>query len=134
MEKLKGSCLCGKVTFEVANAFDKMFLCSCEQCRQITGSAFASNLFTAAEGFSWLSGGSEIVTFKLPGHDISKSFCPACGSGVPWSSGDGTKMIVPAGSLQGEPKVADMFRIFVAEQPSWSSHFDQVEAHQGFPS
>jgi len=134
MQKLKGSCLCGKVTFEVANAFDKMFLCSCEQCRQITGSAFASNLFTAAEGFSWLSGGSEIVTFKLPGHDISKSFCPACGSGVPWSSGDGTKMIVPAGSLQGEPKVADMFRIFVAEQPSWSSRLDQVEAHQGFPS
>jgi len=134
MQKVKGSCLCGAVSFEVVNAFDKMFLCSCDQCRQITGSAFTSNLFIAAERFSWLAGSDEIVTYKMPGRNISKSFCRLCGSGIPWSSGDGSKMVVPAGSLQGEPKVAGKFRTFVAEQPSWSSCLDQVEAHQGFPS
>ncbi|RLJ41013.1 hypothetical protein BCF46_3587 [Litoreibacter meonggei] len=133
MPKLKGSCLCGKVTFEVVNAFDKMFLCSCDQCRQITGSAFASNLFIAAEAFNWLAGSDDVVTYQMPGRDISKSFCRVCGSGVPWSNGDGTKMIVPAGGLQGEPEVADKFRMFVAEQPSWSSNLDQVAAHRGFP-
>ena len=133
MQKIKGNCLCGAVSFEVVNAFDKMFLCSCDQCRQITGSAFASNLFISAERFSWLSGSNEIVAYKMPGRDISKSFCRVCGSGVPWASGDGSRMVVPAGSLCAEPKVAEKFRTFVSEQPSWSLCLDQVEACQGLP-
>lgn len=133
MQKLKGGCLCGAVAFEVVNAFDRMFLCSCDQCRQITGSAFASNLFTAAEGFNWLSGADDIITYQMQGRDISKSFCRVCGSGVPWSSSDGTKMIVPAGALRSEPEVAEKFRTFMAEQPSWSSNLDQIAAHRGFP-
>ena len=133
MTKLKGSCLCGAVSFEVARAFDKMFLCNCDQCKQITGSAFASNLFIGVDGFDWLSGRDDIVDYQVPGRDISKSFCRTCGSGVPWSSGDGTKMIVPAGSLQGEPEVADKVRIFVAEEPSWFSDFEKIKAHRGFP-
>ncbi|WP_366524502.1 GFA family protein [uncultured Tateyamaria sp.] len=110
-----------------------MFLCSCDQCRQITGSAFASNLFIAAERFEWLSGSNEIVAYKMPGRDISKSFCRVCGSGVPWASGDGSRMVVPAGSLRAEPTVAEKFRTFVSEQPSWSSCLDQVEACEGLP-
>lgn len=133
MQKIKGSCLCGAVSFDVANAFDKIFMCSCDQCRQITGSAFASNLLIAAERFRWLAGSDDIVTYKMPDRDITKSFCRECGSGVPWPSGDGTKMVVPAGALRGEPEVAYKFRIFVAEQPMWSANFEQVAAHKGFP-
>ncbi|WP_366523356.1 GFA family protein [uncultured Roseobacter sp.] len=110
-----------------------MFLCSCDQCRQITGSAFASNLFIASDGFNWLSGADEVATYQLPARDISKSFCRVCGSGVLWASGDGMKMIVPAGSLRGEPEVVKKYRIFISEQPSWSSCLDQVEACEGFP-
>jgi hypothetical protein len=133
MQKIKGNCLCGAVSFEVVNAFDKMFLCSCDQCRQITGSAFASNLFIAAERFEWLSGSNEIIAYKMPGRDISKSFCRVCGSGVPWASGNGMKMIVPAGSLREEPEVVKKYRTFLSEQPSWSSCLDQVEACEGLP-
>jgi len=133
MKKIKGVCLCGGVSFEVVNAFDKLFFCSCDQCRQITGSAFASNLFVTADGFDWLGGADDIVTYRVPGRDISKSFCRTCGSGVPWSSGDGSKMIVPAGSLSGEPELAERIRIFTAEQPSWASGHEQVSAHSRFP-
>jgi hypothetical protein len=133
MRKLNGSCLCGTVSFEVTNAFDKMFICSCDQCRQITGSAFASNLFVRADGFDWLGGADSVVSYQVPGRDISKSFCQGCGSGVPWSSSDGSKMIVPAGSLSGEPDVSERVRIFAAEQPSWASGLEQVSAHKGFP-
>ena len=133
-QKLKGSCLCGAVSYEVLTAFDQLFLCSCTQCRQITGSAFASNLFVSADGFNWLSGESDIEIYKVPGRDISQSFCPICGSGVPWSTGDKSKMAIPAGSLHGEPEVANRLRIFAAEQPSWSSDLEQITAHKGFPS
>jgi hypothetical protein len=134
MQKIKGSCLCGAVSFEVVNAFDKLFFCSCDQCRQITGSAFASNLFVTVDGFDWLGGADDIVTYRVPGRGISKSFCRVCGSGVPWPSGDGSKVVVPAGSLSGEPEVAERVRIFAAEQPSWSSGLEQINTHPGFPS
>ncbi len=132
MQKLKGNCLCGAVSYEVVNAFDWLFLCSCDQCRQITGSAFASNLFAALDGFNWLSGADDIAVFQVAGRDISKSFCRVCGSGVPWRSGDGERMVVPAGSLDGEPKIRERAKVFVAESPSWSSDLEQIKAHQGF--
>jgi len=133
MQKINGSCLCGAVSFEVVNAFDKLFLCSCEQCRQITGSAFASNLFVGIEGFAWLSGAEGIVSYQMPGRDISKSFCRVCGSGVPWASGDGSQMIVPAGSLSEPAIVAERLRIFTSEQPSWASNLEHVPSHAKFP-
>lgn len=132
-KKIKGSCLCGVVTFEVVNAFDKLFLCSCDQCRQITGSAFASNLFTSIDGFTWLRGTGDIINYQTPGRDISTSFCRECGSGVPWMNGDLTKMIVPAGSLGEPPNVVERIRIFASEQPSWASGLEQVPAHSKFP-
>lgn len=132
-KKLTGGCLCGTISFEVVGAIEKLFFCSCVQCRQITGSAFASNLFVATDGFGWLGGSGDIVTYRVPGRDVSKSFCRLCGSGVPWANRDGSKMIVPAGSLSGEPDVAERFRIFMAEQPDWASGLEQVDAHAGFP-
>lgn len=42
-------------------------------------------------------------------------------------------MIVPAGTLEGEPEIVAKVRIFLSEQPSWSSDFNEVEGHLGFP-
>lgn len=134
MQKIKGNCLCGIVSYEVVNAFDRLFLCSCDQCRQITGSAFASNLSAAKDGFNWLSGVDDVIVYQVPGRDISKSFCRVCGSGVPWRSSDGSKMVIPAGTLSGEPQVVERARVFVAENPSWATGLEQIKSHQGFPS
>ncbi|WP_294615271.1 GFA family protein [uncultured Roseovarius sp.] len=133
MKKIKGSCLCGVVSFEVTNTFEKLFLCSCDQCRQITGSAFASNLFVGIKGFDWLNGIDDIIKYQVPGRDISKSFCRVCGSGVPWANGNGTKMIVPAGSLNEPVNVVERIRIFASEQPIWASELEQTPAHAEFP-
>lgn len=133
LQKIKGGCLCGAVSFEVVNAFEKLFLCSCDQCRQITGSAFASNLFVGIEGFDWLEGAGDIVSYQVPGRDISKSFCRTCGSGVPWANTDATKMIVPAGSLNAPANVVERFRIFASQQPAWASDLEHVSTHDTFP-
>ncbi len=132
MKKIKGSCLCGVVSFEVTNTFEKLFLCSCDQCRQITGSAFASNLFVSIERFDWLNGMDDVIKYQVPGRNISKSFCRVCGSGVPWANGNGTKVIVPAGALNEPVNVVERIRIFGSEQPIWASELEQVPAHAEF--
>lgn len=133
MQKTKGGCLCGAVTFAVTNTFEKLFLCSCDQCPQITGSGFASNLFAGVHGFDWLGGADDITSYQVPRRDISKSFCKVCGSGVPWASGDGTTMIVPAGSLCDAVNVDERVRIFASERPAWASGLEHVTAHAKFP-
>jgi hypothetical protein len=133
VQKIKGGCLCGAVSFEVVDTFEKLFLCSCDQCRQITGSAFSSNLFVGIEGFNWLEGIADIVSYQVPGRDISKVFCRTCGSGVPWKNGDGTKMVVPAGSLNASLNVAERYRIFASERPEWASDLEQISSYPTFP-
>ena len=133
MKKIKGRCLCGGVSFEVVNAFDRLFRQEKQPPAAQAGPAFASNLFVTAGGLLWLGGAEDIVNYQVPGRDISKSFCRVCGSGVPWSSADGSKMIIPAGVLSGEPEVSERIRIFAAEQPSWALGFEQVNSHAGFP-
>ncbi len=69
----------------------------------------------------------------MSGREISKSFCRICGSGVPWSSGDGPKMIVSACLLREEPKIIERLRIFATERPFWSKNYEQINAHDAFP-
>jgi len=55
-DKISGGCLCGAVTYEVQNNFKHFYFCHCEQCRKITGSAHASNLFTEPDAIKWTAG------------------------------------------------------------------------------
>jgi hypothetical protein len=97
-EILKGQCLCGKVKYSVANKFEHFILCHCKQCQKLTGSAFASNVFTSPDNIDWLEGIEHISDYKHSKRNFSKSFCSTCGSALPFVNGDGKALIVPAGS------------------------------------
>ena len=66
MRKITGGCLCGKVRYEVFDSFESFHLCHCLQCRKITGSSHASNLFTAPENMKILTGEEYIKNYSDP--------------------------------------------------------------------
>lgn len=129
-ETISGGCLCGKVTFEVLNQFKQFHLCHCTECRKITGSAHASILFTSAKNIKWLSGVENIKQYDSPVYDLSKAFCTECGCSVPYVMKDGKVLVVPAGSLNGNPEIAPQDNLFWAERAGWydeavaAVHFD----------
>lgn len=96
-EYVTGGCLCGEIGFRVSNAFPDMYFCSCRQCQQTSGSAFASNLFAPCEAFSWTKGAEQVARYKVPGRNITRAFCRTCGSGLPYVSDDGARVLIPAG-------------------------------------
>ncbi len=128
-EKITGGCLCGKVAFRVDNQFQQLYRCYCSQCRKITGSAYASNLFTQSDKLEWLTGQENIRRFDHPGRDFSKAFCADCGCGVPFVNKSGSLMIVPPGSLDSDPDIVRQTDIFWSERTPWSEagadHFDK---------
>jgi hypothetical protein len=79
---LTGSCLCKRVKYSVAAELQQFFLCHCEQCRKVTGSAFASNIQAAPAEVKWLAGAEYVKRFDYPGDRLfTKVFCSECGSG-----------------------------------------------------
>ena len=128
---LKGSCLCGAVTFEITGAVSGFYLCHCSRCRKDTGSAHAANLFSTDAELTWLSGADSVQSYKLPGTRHAKSFCANCGSSLPRVQDDG-RLIVPAGSLDTPVPVRPNAHIFVADRADWDdglhtiAHFDAL--------
>ncbi|MBE7158957.1 MAG: GFA family protein, partial [Rhodospirillales bacterium] len=54
---LSGACLCGRMAYEVADAFEYAMNCHCSQCRRATGSAFKPFAGIRAELLSLRRGG-----------------------------------------------------------------------------
>ncbi|MDO6417528.1 GFA family protein [Amphritea sp. 2_MG-2023] len=131
---ISGSCCCGDVEFTLADNFSNFYFCHCEQCRKLTGSAHASNLFTSPDNINWVKGAEKVKRYDHQERTFSKAFCENCGSGLPFISQSGKSLIVPAGSLNGEPSIALDAQIFCSEQTEWHQQGLQVTKVPGFPA
>ena len=133
MKKLHGECLCGKVTFVLKDDFKAFYQCHCKQCQQLTGSAFASNLFTQVDNIEWLSGEENVVNFDHADREFSKAFCRYCGSALPFINQSKSSLIVPAGSLLEDPSVVPQANIFSNEKVCWLDQGLQAKEFESFP-
>ena len=132
-KQITGSCCCGDVAFTVEDDFSDFFFCHCEQCRKLTGTAHAANLFTSPNNINWINGKEKVKHYDHQERSFSKAFCENCGSGLPFVTQSGTSLIVPAGSLDGEPSKRLDAQMFCAEQAEWHNIGVDVAKFSGFP-
>lgn len=132
--KHSGSCLCGKVKYEVRGEFNGFYLCHCGYCRKDTGSAHAANLCSTTASLTWIGGESQVKTFSLPSTRHSKGFCAECGAAVPsWHMG-GKLLVVPAGGLDTEVTRKPDAHIFYASKAGWDDGLENVKKFAELPS
>lgn len=131
--QIMGRCLCGAVEYKVENAFRFLLMCHCEQCRRISGSSHASNLFSVTNSLVWTKGQEHIHRFDLPGRDFTKAFCKVCGCGLPYLSNNSGAVIVPAGTLDSEPNYEQKSKVFLAECTEWGAANNDTGKFQRFP-
>lgn len=119
-QEVTGSCLCKKVSYRITGNMGVFQYCHCSRCRKFTGSAHAANLFVAPEDFSWLEG-EEYVGRYDPEHTkyFVTCFCKNCGSSLPWLSKSGRLVVIPAGTLDGDPEIRPAQNVFYASRPAW---------------
>jgi hypothetical protein len=131
-----GSCLCGKVTFEIDGRPTRIQYCHARRCRKVTGSAFAAELAAKTSQFRWISGTHLVTVFEAPllrePPPYRHAFCRSCGSPLPVAL-EGTDFVVlHAGVLDGEPETRPFRHIFVAQRASWhtiTDHMPQFDQH-----
>ena len=82
MTNLQGGCLCGKVRYTVSA--DPVFsgVCHCTSCQKGTGSAFSVVLAVPSSGVAVTGALTSYVGKGDSGKDITKRFCPTCGSPI----------------------------------------------------
>jgi len=132
---LRGSCLCGAVTYAVTGEPQRFYHCHCSRCRKASGTGHASNLFLQPAALEWLSGEGEVRAFKLPeAKRFTNQFCAICGGRLPRQPKDTDIVVIPAGSLDEEPPVAPQARIFTGSRARWSCAGDALTVYpEGVP-
>lgn len=95
---MKGECLCGNVKFEISEKIRNFYQCHCSLCRKATGASDNTATFVQDNAFRWISGQSDIKSYKKPS-GYRSDFCSVCGSLVPNSLRDSGMVWVPAGLL-----------------------------------
>lgn len=129
-----GSCLCGSVRYEVTGEPARFYHCHCGRCRKATGSAHASNLAIKGETVHWRSGESLVRSWKVPEAErFTSCFCAQCGSPLPRVVPALGLVVIPAGSLDGEPPLTPNARIFWASRATWSCAGDELPTFAEYP-
>jgi hypothetical protein len=101
-------------------------------CRKVHGAAFGSFLHADGRGFRWLSGESMVKNYRSsPGN--MRAFCSTCGSNLPVLENEGDHVIVPAGSLDGDPQVRPIVHIHTASKAPWFEITDSLPQFPEFP-
>lgn len=130
--QITGSCLCGKVQFDISDNFESFYLCHCSRCRKATGTAHGANLFAAKATLNWLKGKELVKTFNLPNTRFTTSFCTECGSPVPTDI-KGKLVIVPAGCLDSSPTINPTAHIFCDDRASWEDKLSNTKRFAALP-
>jgi len=131
---LKGSCLCGTVTYEVSGEPRRFYHCHCSRCRKVTGTGHASNLFLRPATLLWLSGEEQVRHFSAPAlKRFANSFCAMCGSRLPLQAKGSDMVMIPAGSLDDEAPIKPEARIFSDSRVSWACADAELPVYAEFP-
>jgi hypothetical protein len=129
---LTGRCLCGAVTYAVADAFHYAMYCHCSNCRRATGSAFKPFAGAPREKLSIVQGEQYVRTYgEGENFDVH---CRECGSLLYSVVREGTYVHVTMGTLVDEPSIRPSKHIFVGSKANWHDITDDLPQYEAFPT
>ena len=117
-ENVRGSCLCGEVTFEIEGPMPRLDQCHCSLCRKQGGSASNTGLIVAAGKFRWM-GGEALITEWQKASGFRSHFCSRCGAPVPNPLRDTGFVWVPAGLLDDGESLEIAGQLYIDSRASW---------------
>lgn len=130
--RLAGTCLCGAVRYEVADAFAYAANCHCSNCRRATGSAFKPFAGIESDRLSVVQGRDDLMLYgDEAAHD---AHCRRCGSLLYSLVRDGAYVHVAMGTLVDDPTIRPTEHIFVASKAPWHRITDDLPQHAAFPT
>lgn len=132
MDRITGSCLCGKIVFDVPDFFDFIVYCHCSQCRKCSGSDYAIIGALESYSFRFIQGESYIKYYRKSA-ETSMAFCRSCGSHLFNRKLAQHKYYIRLGVLNRFPTQQPSFHIFVASKAPWVRITDGLPQYLKLP-
>ena len=126
----KGSCLCGAVSFEVANELPRPDACHCTQCRKVSGHFFVSTDIPRA---ALTIHGADNVTWFQSSEKVRRGFCSTCGSTLFWDPIHRDWIGIAMGAFDKPTGTTTALHIFVADKGDYYEIGDGLPQHDRFP-
>ena len=127
---IKGSCLCGKVRFEISGKPSSLSYCHCSRCRKTAG-VFSAVLIGKAEDLQVIAGQDIIIKVPTdPKWKLDRCFCKECGT----SLGDmatGDIYVIAASALDDDPGIKPTIHIHTGSKPDWYQIDDDLQKFEG---
>ena len=111
----RGSCLCGKVTYQIEGPLRPVVACHCVQCRKTSGHYVAAT--SARRDHVKVQG--EVSWFHAS-ETARRGFCDTCGSSLFWD-GEGDNLSIHAGTLDGPTALMTKGHIYCADKGDYYS-------------
>jgi hypothetical protein len=127
---LTGSCLCGRVRYQIHGKLGPMGHCHCVTCRKAQGGAFVTNAPVRLRYFRLLSGSDAVAEFEsFPSK--KRCFCRNCGSPL-WSRRESEPDIlrIRLGLLDSDPERRPLAHVWVSEKAPWYEITDALPQAQ----
>ncbi|HGE6737097.1 TPA: GFA family protein [Serratia marcescens] len=131
--KLKGSCLCSAVEFEVSVIPSLFYRCHCSLCRKQSGTGYNLATLVKDSHFHWIKGINNITSWIKP-TGYRTDFCSACGSTVPNSLRSEPYVWLPIGLLNERMDMQCIGDYCIGDSMPWdvtrsvSNHTGPVES------
>ena len=130
-----GSCLCGKVAYHVEGPIELIRHCHCSRCRRARSAAHATNGFVDPARFRYVRGEELLASYKIPEAErFTQTFCRDCGSPMPRAVLGRPFVLIPMGSVDGDPGSRPREHIFVGSKAPWYEIPDSLPQHAEYAS
>lgn len=118
---MKGSCLCGAVTFVAPDDAKGASVCRCTQCRKQSGHLWSSAQAPEAE----IRVSGEVRWYEASA-TAKRGFCPTCGAFLFWKRHDEDRMSFALGAIVGPKGLAIGKHIFTRSKGDYYEIADGV--------
>ena len=129
-----GHCLCGKVSYTITSEPVRMGQCHCDDCQRSTGTGHTSNAFFPSDSVTIKGETSSYTSIADNGAEITRHFCPECGSRVFGKSNLFTEITAfPVGCLDDHSWFKPQAIVYNKRKPAWDFMDDSVPTFDEMP-
>ncbi|NQZ07502.1 MAG: GFA family protein [Algicola sp.] len=126
----KGSCLCGKIHYQVNAELSDFGYCHCVSCQKASGSSYGANAGLSRDSFSLTDHESHLREFESSAGKF-RAFCSNCGSPLyAYLSKSPDVIRIRLGSLDTPFDKRCQAHTFVSENASWESIDNDADVPQ----
>ncbi|WDE08902.1 GFA family protein [Thalassomonas viridans] len=135
--KITGGCHCGELKYQARIDPDKVLICHCTDCQQLSGTAFRTVVVSEPDGLIFTRGqAKEYIKTAESGNKRAQGFCANCGSAIYATSADKSNRIygIRVGSVHQRNELVPSSQIWCRSSVPWLEQLPDMTEYETVPT